>query len=81
MSDAPFEALRVVCEVVISRVLELLRILSYRYRHESRTTVPHGLWEALLERANGDTFLIDPARSHAADGRSPTNIVTHSRTW
>lgn len=76
MSDAPFEALRVVCEVFISRVPELLRVLSYRYRHESRTTVPHGLWIALLERVNGDIFLVDPARSHAADGRSPTNIVT-----
>jgi hypothetical protein len=76
MSDAPFEALRVVCEVVISRVPELLRILSYRYRHESRTTVPHGLWAALLERADEDNVLVDPARPHADDGRSPADIVT-----
>jgi hypothetical protein len=76
MSDAPFEALRVACEVVISRVPELLRVPSYRYRHESCTTVPHGLWIALLERADEDNFLVDSARSHADDGRSPADVVT-----
>lgn len=40
MSDVTFEALRVACEVVIGRAPELLRVPSYRYRHESRTTVP-----------------------------------------
>lgn len=34
MSDAPFEALRSVCEVVIHRAPDLLRILSYRHRHD-----------------------------------------------
>lgn len=53
MSSAPFEALRSVCEVIIERAPELLRILSYRNRHESRTTIPHGLWLALLDWANG----------------------------
>ena len=75
MSDAPFEALRIVCEVVISRAPELLRILSYRYRHETRTTVPHGLWLALLERADGDMSLIDSTSSHAVDGRLPSDVV------
>ena len=75
MSDAPFEALRIVCEVVISRAPELLRILSYRYRHETRTTVPHGLWLALLERADGDMSLIDSTSSHAVDGRLPPDVV------
>lgn len=75
MSEAPFEALRVVCEVVISRAPELLRALSYRYRHESRTTVPHGLWLALLERANGDMSLVDATSSRVVDGRSPPDIV------
>ena len=72
MSDVPFEALRVACEVVISRVPELLRVPSYRYRHESRTTVPHGLWAALLELADKE----NPARPHADDGRSPRDLVT-----
>jgi hypothetical protein len=76
MSDVPFDALRVACEVVISRAPELLRVPSYRYRDESRTTVPHGLWVALLERAHEDNFLVDPARSHADDGRSPPDVVT-----
>lgn len=76
MSDVPFEVLGVACEVVISRVPELLRIPSYRHRHGSRTTVPHGLWVALLERAGEDIFLLDPAGSHAADGSSPPHIVT-----
>ncbi|QQN99645.1 hypothetical protein [Pseudomonas sp. SW-3] len=76
MSDAPFEVLGVACEVVISRVPELLRIPSYRHRHESRTTIPHGLWVALLERADEDNVLVDPARPHADDGRSPADIVT-----
>lgn len=75
MSEAPFEELRVVCEVVISRVPELRRALSYRYRHESRTTVPHGLWLALLERANGDISLVDSTSSRVVDGRSPPDIV------
>ncbi len=75
MSNAPFEALRVVCEVVISRAPELLRILSYRYRHETHTTVPHGLWLALLERADGDMSLVDSSSSHAADGRSRPDIA------
>jgi hypothetical protein len=81
MSDAPFEVLRVVCEVVISRVPELLRVPSYRHRHESRTTISHGLWVALLERANGDIFLVDPVRSHASDGRSPADTVTPFQDW
>lgn len=77
MSDAPFEALRVVCEVVINRVPELLRILSYRYRHENRTTVPHGLWLALLDRARGDMSLIEPSSSRTVDGRlSPDVFAT-----
>lgn len=76
MSDVTFEALRVACEVVIGRAPELLRVPSYRYRHESRTTVPHGLWVALLERAHEDNFLVDPARSHVDDGRSPPDLVT-----
>jgi len=76
MSDLPFEALRVACEVVISRVPELLRLPSYRYRHESRTTVPHGLWAALLQLPNEENFLVDPARPHADDGRSPRDLVT-----
>lgn len=77
MSDAPFEALRVVCEVVINRVPELLRILSYRYRHENRTTVPHGLWLALLDRARGDMSLVEPSSSRAVDGRlSPDFFAT-----
>jgi hypothetical protein len=59
MSAAPFEALRSVCEVVIQRAPDLLRILSYRHRHETRTTVPHGLWLALLGRANGYMSQID----------------------
>ena len=75
MSDAPFEALRVVCEVVISRVPELLRVLSYRYRHENRTTIPHGLWLALLERADGDLSLIEPTSSRAVAGRLPKDVV------
>ncbi|MEO6678468.1 MAG: hypothetical protein ABIO21_13965 [Pseudomonas sp.] len=74
MSDSPFEVLRVVCEVVISRVPELLRILSYRYRHESRVTVPHGLWLALLEHAEGDMSLIEPTSSRALDGRLPPDV-------
>jgi len=77
MSEAPFEALRVVCEVVINRAPELLRILSYRYRHENRTTVPHGLWLALLDRARGDISLIEPSSSRAVDGRlSPDVFAT-----
>ncbi|CAI8874060.1 AbiV family abortive infection protein [Pseudomonas jessenii] len=76
MSDLPFEALRVACEVVISRVPELLRLPSYRYRHESRTTVPHGLWVALLERANEDILLLDPATSKAADESPPPDTIT-----
>jgi hypothetical protein len=77
MSDAPFESLRVVCEVVINRAPELLRILSYRYRHENRTTVPHGLWLALLDRARGDISLIEPSSSRAVDGRlSPDVFAT-----
>lgn len=76
MSDAPFEALSVACEVMISRVPELLRVPSYRYRHESRTTVPQGLWVALLERAHEDNFLVDSARSHAVGGRSPPGTAT-----
>ena len=75
MSDAPFEALRVVCEVVISRVPELLKVLSYRHRHENRTTVPHGLWLALLERADGDLSLIAPTSSRLVDGRLPQDVV------
>src|SRR3990167_5598941 len=75
MSDSPFEALRVVCEVVISRVPELLRVLSYRYRHENRTTIPHGLWLALLERADGDLSLIEPTSSRAVAGRLPKDVV------
>ena len=75
MSDAPFEALRVVCEVVISRVPELLRVLSYRYRHESRTTVPHGFWLAILEQASGDMSQIDSASERAVDGRLPPDVV------
>jgi hypothetical protein len=74
MSDAPFEALRVVCEVIINRAPELLRILSYRYRHENRTTVPHGLWLALLDRARGDMSLIEPSSSRAVDGRLPPDF-------
>ena len=74
MSDAPFEALRVVCEVVINRVPELLRILSYRYRHENRTTVPHGLWLALLDLARGDMSLIEPSSSRAVDGRLSPDV-------
>jgi len=77
MSDVPFESLRVVCEVVINRAPELLRILSYRYRHENRTTVPHGLWLALLDRARGDISLIEPSSSRAVDGRlSPDVFAT-----
>lgn len=74
MSDAPFEALRVVCEVIINRAPELLRILSYRYRHENRTTVPHGLWLALLDRARGDMSFIEPSSSRAVDGRLPPDF-------
>lgn len=59
MSAAPFEALRSACEVVIHRAPDLLRILSYRHRHETRTTVPRGLWQALLGQANGDMSQID----------------------
>lgn len=75
MSDSPFQALRVVCEVVISRVPELLKVLSYRHRHENRTTVPHGLWLALLERADGDLSLIEPTSSRAVAGRLPKDVV------
>ncbi|WP_150786858.1 hypothetical protein [Pseudomonas fluorescens] len=75
MSDAPFEALQVVCEVVISRVPELLRVLSYRYRHENRTTIPHGLWLALLELDNGDLSLIEPASPRSVNGRLPQDVV------
>ena len=76
MSDAPFETLRVVCEVVIDRAPELLRILSYRHRHESRATIPHGLWLALLDQANGNMSLIEPSssRAAAADGRLPPDV-------
>lgn len=76
MTAAPFESLRIVCEVVISRVPELLRVPSYRYRHESHIAVPHGLWLALLERANGDMSLADSRSSNAADGRPCPDIVT-----
>lgn len=75
MSDSPFEALRIVCEVVINRAPELLRVLSYRCRHESRTTVPHGLWLALLEHAEGDMSLIEPTSSRTVDGHFPPDVV------
>lgn len=75
MSDAPFEVLQVVCEVVISRVPELLWVLSYRYRHENRTTIPHGLWLALLELDNGDLSLIEPASPRPVAGRLPKDVV------
>lgn len=66
MNDVPFEALRMVYEVVVFRAPELLRVLSYRCLYENRTTVPRGLWLALLERANGDMSLGDSASSHHA---------------
>lgn len=75
MSDAPIEALCVVCEVVISRVPELLRVLSYRCRHENNTIVPYGLWLGLLERANGDVSLIDTYSPCATDGCPHLDIV------
>ncbi|QKG67041.1 hypothetical protein HP062_16455 [Pseudomonas sp. B14-6] len=74
MTPAPFEALRVVCEVVIDRVPDLLRIPSYLYRHESRTTVPHGLWLTLLERANGDMSLFDSTSSWGIDELSHAKL-------
>ncbi len=75
MRDSPFEALRVVCEVLINRVPELLRVLSYRCRHESRTTVPHGFWLVLLEHAEGGMSLIEPTSSRAVDGHLPPDVV------
>lgn len=79
MSEAPFEALRVVCEVVINRAPELLRVLSYRCRHESRTTVPHGLWLALLEHAEEDMYLIESTSSRAIDGCLPPDLADTCR--
>lgn len=74
-SEALFEALCVVCEVVIDRMPELLRVLSYRCRHENRTTVPYGLWLALLERANGDMSMVDSTSPCANHGRPHLDIV------
>lgn len=69
MSDAPFEVLCVVCEYVIGRMPELLRVLSYRCRDENRTTVPYGLWLTILEWANGNMSLDDSTSPCATDGR------------
>ncbi len=74
-SEALFEALCVVCEVVIGRMPELLRVLSYRCRHENRTTVPYGLWLTLLEWANADMSLVDSTSQCATDGpRHPDTV-------
>lgn len=64
MRHAPFEVMRECCEGFIDREPELLRILSYRYRHENRINVPRPFWLDLVDKAylDGATLEEPPIR-------------------
>ncbi|MBA1245917.1 hypothetical protein [Pseudomonas japonica] len=75
MSHAPFEVMRTVREAFIERAPELLRILSYRYRHEDRTTVPRSFWLVLVEKASTDGASIDNPEGRPFSGLEYASFV------